>query len=105
MIAWASKFFGGIKLWLYAAAAAAVAALIAYGKVEEHEKRKAQDAAAAQKAEQSAADTKVQLQHVETRNEVRTEVEKMPAPSADPQPVATAPAGSAAAELRDDWSQ
>lgn len=103
MIAVISKFFGGIKLWLYAAAAAAFASVIAYAKFEAHEKRKAQDAA--QKAEQKAADAKTQLQHVETRDEVRTEVEKMPAPVADPQPVATAPSGSAAAELRDHWSQ
>lgn len=105
MIAVISKFFGGIKVWLYAAAVAAFASVIAYAKFEAHEKRKAQDAAAAQKAEQKAADAKTQLQHVETRDEVRTEVEKMPAPVADPQPVATAPAGSAAAELRDHWSQ
>lgn len=93
-----------LKLWLYAAAAAAFAALLAYAKLESHEKRKAQDALAAQAAEQIAADTKAQLRHVEVRDEVRTQVEAMPAPAADPQPVATAPADSAAGRLRDDWS-
>lgn len=99
------SWLSGVKVWLYAAVAAAFAALLAYAKFEAHEKRKAQDALAAQKAEHVAADAKAQLQHVEVRDEVRTEVEKMPAPSVDPQPVATAPPDSAAGKLRDDWAR
>lgn len=99
--AWAA----GARVWIYAAVAAAFAALFGYAKLEEHEKRKAQDEAAAQKAEQEAADAKAQLNRVEVRDEVQSEIQKMPAPPVDPQPVATAPADTSAGRLRDEWSR
>lgn len=101
MIALLSKF----KLWLYALAAAAFAALLAYAKLEQHEKSKAQDTLAADRAKQEAADAHAQLNRVEVRDEVQSEIQKMPAPPVDPQPLATAPADTAAGKLRDDWSR
>lgn len=87
MIAILSKFFGGIKVWLYAAAAAAVAALFGYAKLEEQEKRKAQDQAAAQKAEQEAADAKASQQaYVDASDavtKVQQEAAKQPPPDAE----------------------
>lgn len=82
MIAWASKFFGGIKVWLYAAAAAAFAALLGYAKLEEHEKRKAQDEAAAQQAEQKAADAQAAQQTYVNASDAVTRVQQ----AADKQP-------------------
>lgn len=99
------SWLSGVKVWLYAAVAAVFAALLAYAKFEAHEKRKAQDDLAAHEAAQKAADAKAQLQHVETRDEVATEVQHLAAPPVDPAPVATAPADSAAGKLRDEWSR
>lgn len=83
MIALLSRF----KLWLCAAIAAAFAALLAYAKFEEHEKRKAQDAAAAQKAEQEAADAKASQQaYVDASDavtKVQQEAAKQPPPDAE----------------------
>lgn len=93
------------RLWLYAAVAAAFAALLAYAKLEQHEKRKAQDALAAHDAEQQAETAKAQVARVEIHDETQTRVQAEPKPAIDPQPVATAPAGSAAGKLRDNWSR
>jgi Na+/H+ antiporter NhaC len=82
MIAAISKFFGGIKLWLYAAAAAAFAALLAYAKFEGHEKRKAQDTAAAEQADQKAADAQAAQQTYAAASDAVTKVQQ----AADKQP-------------------
>lgn len=87
MIAWASKFFGGIKVWLYAAGAALLVALFGYAKLEEHGKRKAQDDLAAHEAEQKAADAQAAKQTYMDASDAVTKVQqdaaKQPAPDTD----------------------
>lgn len=83
MIALLTRF----KLWLYAAAAAAFAALLTYAKLEQHEKRTAQDALAAQKAEQVAADAQAAQQTYVDASDAVTKVQaqaaKQPAPDTE----------------------
>lgn len=78
------SWLSGIKLWLYAAAAAAFAALLACAKFEQHEKRKAQDALAAQKAEQAAADAQAAQQTYVDASDAVTKVQAQAAKQPPP---------------------
>lgn len=98
-------FFSGIKMYLYLAVGAAFAALLGYAELEKKEKVSAQQASATHDAEQKTATAVATIQRIETHDAIKAEVDKLPVPAVDPQPVAGAPAASAAGELRDSFSR
>lgn len=65
----------------------------------------AHDEAVAHDAQQRAVTAEQVAEHIQTKEQVHDQVQSMPAPAVDPAPVGSAPAGSAAAELRDHWSR
>lgn len=98
------KFFAGIKLYLYAGVAVAMAALFGYAEYEHKGKVAAEQASETHDAEQKAATAVATIERIQTHDQIKQQVDAMPAPAA-PQKVADAPAGSAAAKLRDAWSR
>lgn len=98
-------FLGGLKTYAYLACGGAFALLLGYAEYEKHERKVAEDAIVVGQAKQQTVNAQQQVQHLETKNEVQTEIQKMPDPGPAPVEVAHAPAGSAAGELRDAWSR
>lgn len=87
MITWIKTALIGVKGWVYAGIAAAFAALLAYAKLEQHEKRKAQDRAAAQEAEHVAADAQASQKAYAAASDavtkVQAEADKQPPPDTE----------------------
>lgn len=99
------KFFSGIKAYLYAAVAILLCGLAAYAEIEHKGKVAAQDKLATHDAEQKAATAVATVERIQTHDRIKEQVEKMPAPPTGVTRVGDAPAGTAAAELRDSFSR
>lgn len=98
-----------VKAWVYGIAAVILIVLSAWylgqRKGKDAAQSKAHDEAVAHDAQQQAATAQQTAQHIQIKEQVHDQVHAMPAPKSDPAPVGSAPAGSAAAELRDHWSR
>lgn len=100
-----SSFFSGIKLWLYGGLAALIAGLGLYAEFEHKGKVVAQQTTATHDADMRAKTAENVVHNIETKDEISATVHAMPAPSSAPVEVGDAPAGSAAGELRTDFSR
>lgn len=99
--------FTSAKRWVYGIGAVILLVASAWylgrRKGKNTAEASAHDEAVAHDAQQQAVTAEQVAEHIQTKEQVHDQVQSMPAPAVDPAPVGSAPAGSAAAELRESW--